>query len=151
MSPAVIATMLAVSVPLTAATAWKVEVDDARPLMRAVDELQARLGVPIHYEDPPFQHADDLEDITDRVPQTPQQRAANPGVKFIVPRGGRLSVNLTGQSVGLQVSQTIAEYHARGFPGRFTVIDFLIRAARHHPIPPVASCRVSDNRHRASE
>lgn len=104
-----------------------IEVSDARPLKAAIDVLEDALGVPINYEDAPFANATDLQDMTEQV-QSPQQRAANPGVRIIVPKGGALtldfplpaSVRSVGDALPL-VRQLLIQHEANGYPGRFRV------------------------------
>ena len=60
-------------------------VDSGRPLDEAVAQLQARYGWLITYQDPPYEHPDDMEPSKDAGPKAPRNG-------FIAPRHRRISV-----------------------------------------------------------
>lgn len=102
-----------------------INVDDPRPLMRMLDELEQRFGISINYEDPLYQHSDDLVDVTDKV-QNPRQRAMNPNVRIMIPRGGQatLEVPVSSQLDSATIVNIITNMrlaHEARYPGKFTV------------------------------
>ncbi len=72
----------------------RIDVDDHRPLSEAAILLERITGYPIHYEDPPYAHADDLQDVSSEA-----QRAEDAGYRLLVPRKGRLEYALP-QDIG---------------------------------------------------
>lgn len=135
------------------------EVNDPRPLLAAINQLQATYGVAINYEDPPFQFAGDSEDVTDKV-QRPEQRAANPSVRIRIPRGGplRWTPALIRQGNVADATPTVAQlltlYQNEGYPGRFqmlhvsgaiSVVPVAIKTERGewHSVSPMFSTNVS--------
>ncbi len=76
-------------------TTETVNVRDSRPLSALGLEVQARTGVPINYEDPRYENAADLEDVTDRIMSAEQKAQAQPGVRIVVPKGGTLAASVS--------------------------------------------------------
>ena len=74
-------------VPLTAQRAQPLElaVSDARPLAALIDQLETRYGWIITYEDPPYENAADLDDVTLDVAKDPKSFKG----KVLVPRRRR--------------------------------------------------------------
>jgi len=112
---------------LAAQVATRLEVAGDRPMMKAIDELEARAGIAINYEDPPFENPEDLQDVTAAV-QNAAQRAANPAARIIVPRGGTLSFDspLLAQRIDVNDLRTLltqlgVSYEASNVTGRFVV------------------------------
>jgi hypothetical protein len=110
-----------------AQTPVRVQVSDPRPLKTAIDQIESTLGIPISYEDPRFEFAGDTQDVTDQV-QSARQRAANPTVRIIVPRGGILTLESSILSKPAQISDVLALVtqlrigsEANNFPGRFVI------------------------------
>jgi hypothetical protein len=64
-----------------------VSVDDPRPLMAVIDQLERKFGWVVTYEDPPFVHPSDLQDQAEhnRQPADPTRP------KMPIPRGGPFS------------------------------------------------------------
>lgn len=100
-----------------------VSVEDYRPLAVALDALQARCGAAINYEDPPYQNATDLEDVS-----TPQQRAQYPGYHLMVPRKGTVRVTanaaaFTGSAADqlFLIGTLLNSYRGNGLPGDFAI------------------------------
>jgi hypothetical protein len=95
-------------------------------MMAMADLLQQRFGIAINYEDPPFQHQDDVRDVTDQV-QSPRQREANPNVRILIPRGGVLSAPGISVRVGQPsdaagaLENVRGQYEAASFPGKFII------------------------------
>jgi len=97
--------------------------EDYRPLAVALDALQARCGAAINYEDPPYQNAADLEDVS-----TPQQRAQSPGYHLMGPRKGTVSITAnTAAFTGSAADQLflltglVNSYRGNGMPGDFAI------------------------------
>jgi len=104
---------------LSAQTVNAVVNADHRPLAGAVDKLQDILQVTINYEDAPYEHSGDLEDVS-----TPQQRAASPGFHLLVPLKGEVSVVVTGASESDKMYSILGllnSHRNAGLPGDFTV------------------------------
>ncbi len=102
------------------------EFEGARPLAEAADSLEVRLGVPIHYEDPPYIHASDLLDVTARVSK-PEARLKAPDHRVMVQRGGKFTVQYPydWQSRGQNMSilrAVVEAYRTAGHTGAFDVL-----------------------------
>jgi hypothetical protein len=113
-APVIAAAALAQS---AAPPAGAVLVNEVMPLFRAADLLQRRYGVPISYEDPPYEFSDEIEH--------PPYLSHG-----MVPRAGRLTVDLSPPLTSPEPStvatllQGLVEQHARnGNPGQFKVIQ----------------------------
>jgi hypothetical protein len=113
-----------IAVPLAAQSA--LTVSDPRPLMALIDKLQATLGTGINYEDPPFEHLGDLEDVTEKVVKN---RSAFTG-RVIIPKGGELQIQAPFLSRGASsavvrnsLSDAIGTSERNGHPGRFRVSE----------------------------
>ncbi len=97
-----------------------------RPLEAALNQLESQIGIPINYEDPHFECADDIEDVTEQV-QNAAQKAAHPNVRIIVPKGGSLALDSLLPSIPqasdalAAVTQLRQQHEASGYPGRFSV------------------------------
>ena len=103
-----------------------INVNRARPLEAALDQLEKSIGIPINYEDPPYQCGADMRDKTDEV-QSAAQKAAHPNFRIIVPTAGALAFDspmpAVPQSVDAlaAVTQLVQQHQANGNSGRFTV------------------------------
>ena len=71
-----------------------IRVSHPRPLEAALDQLEKKIGLPINYEDPPYECAAEIQDVTDKV-QNAQQRAAHPNTRILVPKAGTLAFDAT--------------------------------------------------------
>ncbi|MDQ6678681.1 MAG: hypothetical protein M3Z09_15475 [Acidobacteriota bacterium] len=95
-----------------------ITISDRRPLVRALDQMEALSGVPINYEDVPYESSADVEDIS-----TSQQRAASPGYHLVVPRMGNISVatqaELSLANTLSSLANLLASYRANALPGDF--------------------------------
>jgi hypothetical protein len=119
---AVVAAFVISSVPSPAQTGNVIDVTDSRPLAGAIDVLERFVGVPINYEDPPYQNQADLQDVS-----TPQQRTAQPGFQLIVPRVGNVTAETGQPSVGpatesdalFDLNLLLANYRQNALPGEF--------------------------------
>jgi hypothetical protein len=79
-----------------AVNAQTITVNDPRPVHQAVLKLEAIYGWAITYEDLPYIHESDLEDVTSRV-RRDGKSATEPGIKKILaPRGGAFSFSVDG-------------------------------------------------------
>jgi hypothetical protein len=63
-------------------------VDAPRPVDSAAMTLAERYGIAVSVEDPVYQHPDTVKDVTVKVVRTP-----SPGLRVLVPLGGRLRVH----------------------------------------------------------
>ena len=104
-----------------------IQVDDPRPMKAAIDSLQKALGLPVNYEDPPFEYSGDIRDVSDQV-RNAAQKAANPNVRIMVPRGGQLVLDgtLLNPQPGVGdllpiLTQLRTQYEAASYPGRFGI------------------------------
>jgi hypothetical protein len=98
-----------------------VSVDDPRPLAAAVTFLQQRFKWTITYEDPRFEHPDDIEDVTASV-----RRDGDLSKRVLVPKGGRFSVTYDLPETPDPrdvLTRLLNEYAQSGYPGRFSVIE----------------------------
>jgi hypothetical protein len=98
-------------------------VDDPRPLHEAVSEFLKRYPVTITYEDPRFEFAGDIKDVTDQV-----RRSPNPhNHRTIIPRGSVLETSYAVDNAGQPVNvasalQAMVEAkNANPVGGRFAV------------------------------
>ena len=117
----------------TAQTLTHVTVNDPRPLAAIALEIERLSGLPVNYEDVPYENAADLEDVTAKIMNAAQQAQAVPGVRVIVPKGGQLVApiplgpNGTLPDVVSTLSallSAVSGYHASpAFPSRFTVSE----------------------------
>lgn len=81
-------------------------VDDPRPVQAAVLSLISRHPVIITYEDPRYEFAGDIQDVTDRVRRSPNTPGKN---RVLVPRGGLLQSSYEiNRSTGAPVDVTAA-------------------------------------------
>lgn len=107
-----------------------VAVDDPRPLAAAVTFLERRFGWTITYEDPRFEHTDDIEDVTAKV-----RRDGDLSKKVLVPRGGALSLTYESSerlSAVDVLNRLLESYSQAGYPGRFAVVE---AAGMLHVVP----------------
>lgn len=101
-----------------------VDVTDSRPLSAAIDALEVVVGTSINYEDPPYENATDLQDVS-----TQAQRTAQAGFRLLVPRVGRVTAGVPTPSAGIvqendvifDVNLLLANYRQNTLPGDFTV------------------------------
>src|SRR5437016_12809496 len=62
------------------------EVNDPRPVAKAVEQLEALYGFPVTYEDPPYVHGSELADVTDKLHRDRENLN-----RVVIPKGGPLS------------------------------------------------------------
>lgn len=105
-----------------AATEVRIGTNDPRPLAQAAADLERVIGRPINYEDIRYENSGDISDVTASV-IGPEQRAAHPGARIFVPRGGELSVAVqvgphSSVADDLQAISVLANANtAEGLPG----------------------------------
>ncbi len=116
--------LLAMTATALAAQTTKIDVNEPRPLSKALDALEVLTGMPINYEDPPYENEADLQDVS-----TPKQRAERPGYRLLVPRSGRVTAELQLPATGkladsdviFQVNLLLAGYRQNRLPGDFRI------------------------------
>jgi hypothetical protein len=74
------------------------KIDSGRPVAGAVHTLQVRYGYIITYEDPRYTNEDDLQDVSASVVRNYSQYAPGMAPKVVVPKGGKLTLNLPASS-----------------------------------------------------
>src|SRR5579863_7973714 len=99
----------------------KISVDDARPIRTAIDKLEAMYGWAITYEDPPYEHAKDLIDLSD-----PVFLREHPGLRRLFPRGGHFEFGFDVPSSSSPESKPVLDallraYKSSGNPGIFAL------------------------------
>jgi hypothetical protein len=120
----------ALAAPAFAAT---ISVDDPRPLAAVIAELSAQSGVAVTYEDPPYEYAGSIADVTRAV----RGGASGPGEPaLLVPKGGRLSVtvpdSIAKSEAADAVRSVVGRYNQMGGPATFSVVE---RAGFIHVVP----------------
>jgi len=91
--------LMTTATTLVAQQAETLRVNDPRPVLQAVLEIERRYGTPINYEDLRYEFSNDVEDVTDSV-LTPQQRnLADPKKRILVPRQRSIEVAIGSRSV----------------------------------------------------
>jgi hypothetical protein len=104
-------------------------IDDPRPVAKAIDELVARYGYVITYEDPRHAYEADLQDVTSQVRRDMDHYPPGKAPKIIVPRGGKLTINLPStasvntQTVAAVLDQLTRSQSTRGEGGHFRVLQ----------------------------
>ena len=73
----------------------RVSVKDSRPVAGAIMSLETKFGRVITYEDPPWVHPDDLDDVTESVRRDLQKYAPGKAPRVIVPRVAELNVEFS--------------------------------------------------------
>jgi hypothetical protein len=102
----------------------EVFVDDPRPLEAAVLSLIERHRITITYEDPLYEYANDVKDVTEQV------RKGHSGSKVLIPAGGVLQASYeitrdTGQPVSVvdMINGIVEAKNANPAGGRFGVVQ----------------------------
>ena len=103
------------------AAVFEVAVDDPRPLARVLDDIEQRFGWTVTYEDPPYENANEIEDVTERV-----RRDGKTHPRVLVPRGGAFHFSYAlnsenGSDAGGLLGALLARYDGSGNPGLFRV------------------------------
>jgi len=75
-------------------------VEDPRPVAKAAERLATLYGYLITYEDPRYQHADDLRDVTNEVRNDLGRVSMEKQPRTIVPAGGRLELRIIDPDLG---------------------------------------------------
>ncbi len=104
-------------------------VDEPRPLARAADLLQRKLGVGISYEDPPWIYQGDLVEAAN-LPSNLEIKKTSPRFHATVPAVGSLDLslpfNVASHSISIPaisvLQDLLSEHVRRGNPGEFKVL-----------------------------
>ena len=100
-----------------------IDVSDARPLAAAALELERRLDAIVTYEDPPYEYADDIKDVTSEV-----RKDGDLSKRVLVPRGGPLAFTYAmpaGRGAGAREAAVRAladTYNTASESARFQVV-----------------------------
>lgn len=135
-APTVLVLLATTAAALSAQITNTINVMEPRPLSAALDALEKSVGIPVNYEDPPYENEADLQDVS-----TKEQRAAVPGYRLLVPRPGRVvaTVQMSGATnqiesdVIFNVNLLLASYRQSQMPGDFKV-DQINRAIYVTPV-----------------
>lgn len=116
-----------------------VTADDPRPLAKVIDTLERRHGWIITYEDPRFQHEQDVEDVTAAVGNMRSKQ------RILIPKGlpFTFTYNAPTEEEGTLDSRTtilslLATYGTTGNPGQF---DLISTGDIHHVVPQAIRAR----------
>jgi len=119
---AIVTILTAAAAVLNAQWPKTIDVNEPRPLWRALDQLETIVGLPINYEDVPYENAADLRDISTR------QSAAAPAFHAIVPRSGHVTAQIPALTGTAPASEALADvnlllrsYRESELPGDFEV------------------------------
>jgi hypothetical protein len=104
----------------------QVDASTGRPLAEAIRALEERYGWVITYEDPPFEHASDTEDVTSLV-----RRDGDLTKKVIVPKGFPFTFvydlspdrSTPRDDPKTLLQNLLADYELSGNPGAFRMIE----------------------------
>ena len=111
---------------------FEVAVDDPRPLARAIDAIEQRFGWTVTYEDPPYENASEIEDVTERV-----RRDGKSHPRVLVPRGGAFHFSYafnpeSSSDPDELLGALLSRYEASGNPGFYRVFQ---EDAAFHVVP----------------
>ena len=107
---------------------FEVTVDDPRPLARAIDAIEQRFGWTVTYEDPPYENASEIEDVTTRV-----RRDGKTHPRVLGPRGGAFHFSYArGSDAEGLLGALLERYEASGNPGFYRVFQ---EGAAFHVVP----------------
>ena len=106
-----------------------IEVNDPRPLAKAIEVVEQRFGQPITYEDSQVENANEIDDVTGAV-----RRDGNLNKRVLIPRGGPFMFRYVSPSdssnptefVSILLPSLVATYHSYnnvGYPGRYAVLQ----------------------------
>ena len=105
-----------------------IDVTAPRPVYEAMLQIQRLSPIPIHYEDLQYVFAGDFHNVAGSV-LTPQQMAANPRARLMIPKGGRLSATIAVDASNGKLPDSLATSNAlnsilaalrsESVPGRF--------------------------------
>jgi hypothetical protein len=107
----------------------QLNIDDPRPVAKAVEELVSHYKYVITYEDPRLTYAGDLLDVTTQVRRDLDRYPIGKAPKVIRPLGGKLTLTLsssasvTTQTVASVLDQLVRLQSVRGEGGRFRVVQ----------------------------
>jgi hypothetical protein len=96
-----------------------------RPLVKAADQLEARYGIPVSYEDATYAYEGDLVDETD-----PAYKLSHPGIRALgVKNGsavlrGNLSASVRSPADAMPLFQSLLDDYVRaGNPGEYALVQ----------------------------
>lgn len=110
-----------------------ISADGPRPLAECLDRVERTFGWIVTYEDPPYQHASETDDVTSSV-----RRDGKTHPRVVVPRGGAFGFSYALPSSGAApepaalLEALLARYEASGNPGYFRA---LTEGAAFHVVP----------------
>jgi hypothetical protein len=104
---------------LCATPAPTVRIDDPRPIDRALEYLQSKFGYVVTYEDPRYQYAGDVKDVSED---------ATARIRTLVPVGGAVSISLpaTGRdsrALGSVLNQLLQSHAGLQRGGHFRLLE----------------------------
>ena len=106
-----------------------IDIDDPRPVGKAVETLVARYGYVITYEDPRHTYEGDLQDVTTLVRSDLDKYPPGRATKVMVPRGGSITLELpqsasaNTQTIAFALAQLMRAQSSRGEGGHFVVVQ----------------------------
>lgn len=117
-----------------------ISINDPRPLAQAIIALRQEYGWAVDYEEPPWEGASELRDLSSAA-----WHASHPGARgFVVPSGGKFQSTYTeapdmwssasGELAVLE--KVVSDYNASGNPGRFAVRE---QADGSYAVVPVSA------------
>src|SRR5260370_1042056 len=111
---------VSVAQPMKANTT--VSLADPRPLSKAAELFEQKYGIMIAYEDAAYAYQGDLVDKT-----TQEFLNAHPNSRFLIPKGGSLSIALPNAKVTTDLVPTVQgaidSYLAAGYGGEFKLLQ----------------------------
>lgn len=120
----------------------RLSVTDPRPIAAAIIEIEQRHGVAISYEDIPYAHAGDTQDVAQQVRRDLNQFPAGQAPAALIPRNGTVDFayeadRTTGEPVSLDATlAALFDAHAAaGNAGAFRVVG---GAGMTHVVPAFA-------------
>jgi hypothetical protein len=141
---------------ITLAQTRTVEINDGRPVARAVEQLESIYGVPITYEDPIAIHESQLQDVTEQIQRTPDtshrvivQKSASLSFTYKLPTQPNQSSDLDAA-----ITSVLDGYAASGGPVTFIVVkddsafhviplNFLNRRGDLEEMPPILDAKIT--------
>jgi hypothetical protein len=100
-----------------------IEVNDPRPLAAAIAELERRHGWVITYEDPPYEYATEVRDVTGAV-----RKDSDRSKTVLIPNGGPFAFTYPAGMTQARaepvavLAALLEAYHSSGNPGTFRVV-----------------------------
>ncbi len=113
------------------------QIEDFRPIARAVYELRLRHGLVITYEDPIYIHESEVLDVTEDFPEAKRLFEKAQGPRLIAPGRGRLDLTYSvtqgvPRDPAALLQDLLADHAGEGNPGRFRLLE---KSHAFHVIP----------------